>query len=369
MKVYNPRMGMDALQVFPCSRAAADQRAERAGRTGPGTCYRLFTESAYQNEMLPNPVPEIQRTNLGNVVLLLKSLVENLLDFDFMDPPPQENILNSMYQLWVLGALNNVGGLTEIGWKMVEFPLDPTLAKILLMGEQLKCVGEEKKLLWELEKERSSMIFENEENMKDYYDLLQQYKTLKRDVRDIVLLPKYVLPFLQSGRLVRVQYSTDDQPTFSIDENVTWGITINFEKVKTNAEDIKPEDNDYTVDVLNRCSVNKDIRGKKIMKIIPLNACGEPVFILLPLSQGLSSVISRTSSRHIFREVYDQCCGIWCGRLLAELSILPLTFNIVIRRIIKGDARYHVLMFKCSSSAPISNAVAVLRFQIHYAII
>ncbi|KAG5114825.1 hypothetical protein AAZX31_13G323800 [Glycine max] len=143
MKVYNPRMGMDALQVFPVSRAAADQRAGRAGRTGPGTCYRLYTESAYLNEMLPSPVPEIQRTNLGNVVLLLKSLkVENLLDFDFMDPPPQDNILNSMYQLWVLGALNNVGGLTDLGWKMVEFPLDPPLAKMLLMGEQLGCLEE-----------------------------------------------------------------------------------------------------------------------------------------------------------------------------------------------------------------------------------
>lgn len=143
MKVYNPRMGMDALQVFPVSRAAADQRAGRAGRTGPGTCYRLYTESAYLNEMLASPVPEIQRTNLGNVVLLLKSLkVENLLDFDFMDPPPQDNILNSMYQLWVLGALNNVGGLTDIGWKMVEFPLDPPLAKMLLMGEQLECLEE-----------------------------------------------------------------------------------------------------------------------------------------------------------------------------------------------------------------------------------
>ncbi|KAF8390619.1 hypothetical protein HHK36_025146 [Tetracentron sinense] len=143
MKVYNPRMGMDALQVFPVSRAAADQRAGRAGRTGPGTCYRLYTDSAYQNEMLPNPVPEIQRTNLGNVVLLLKSLkIENLLDFDFMDPPPQDNILNSMYQLWVLGALNNVGSLTDLGWKMVEFPLDPPLAKMLLMGEQLDCLNE-----------------------------------------------------------------------------------------------------------------------------------------------------------------------------------------------------------------------------------
>ncbi|KAL2528540.1 RNA helicase family protein [Forsythia ovata] len=143
IKVYNPCMGMDALQVFPVSRAAADQRAGRAGRTGPGTCYRLYTESAYLNEMLPSPVPEIQRTNLGNVVLLLKSLkIDNLLDFDFMDPPPQENILNSMYQLWVLGALNNVGNLTDLGWNMVEFPLDPPLAKMLLMGEQLGCINE-----------------------------------------------------------------------------------------------------------------------------------------------------------------------------------------------------------------------------------
>jgi pre-mRNA-splicing factor ATP-dependent RNA helicase DHX38/PRP16 len=59
--------------------------------------------------MLPNPVQEIQRTNLGNVVLLLKSLkFDNLLDFDFMDPPPQVNILNSMYQLWLLGAMKSI---------------------------------------------------------------------------------------------------------------------------------------------------------------------------------------------------------------------------------------------------------------------
>ncbi|KAK4423860.1 Pre-splicing factor ATP-dependent RNA helicase DEAH7 [Sesamum alatum] len=142
MKGYNLRMGMDALQVFPISRAAVDQRAGCIGRTGPGTCYRLI-ESAYLNEMLPSPVPEIQRTNLGNVVLLLKSLkIDNLLDFGFMDPPSQENILNSMYRLWVLGALNNVGDLTDLGWKMVEFPLDPHLAKMLLIGEQLGCINE-----------------------------------------------------------------------------------------------------------------------------------------------------------------------------------------------------------------------------------
>jgi pre-mRNA-splicing factor ATP-dependent RNA helicase DHX38/PRP16 len=98
---------------------------------------------AFKHEMLSMTVPEIQRTNLGNVVLLLKSLnVENLLDFDFMDPPPQDNILNSMYQLWILGALDNTGGLTRMGSKMVEFPVDPPLAQMLLKAEELKCSNE-----------------------------------------------------------------------------------------------------------------------------------------------------------------------------------------------------------------------------------
>jgi len=77
--------GMDALQLTPESQANANQRSGRAGRTGPGFCYRLFKERQYVNELLPNQIPEIQRTNLGNVVLLLKSLgVDNLLAFDFM---------------------------------------------------------------------------------------------------------------------------------------------------------------------------------------------------------------------------------------------------------------------------------------------
>lgn len=67
-KVYNPKNGMDALVVAPISQASARQRAGRAGRTGPGKCYRLYTEAAYKNEMLPTSVPEIQRTNLAMTV-------------------------------------------------------------------------------------------------------------------------------------------------------------------------------------------------------------------------------------------------------------------------------------------------------------
>ena len=122
LKVYNAKIGMDSLQIYPIAQANANQRSGRAGRTQPGygfrahlilafhecvcpmaelmeylgvsvchsVCYRLYTENAYKYELFPNTIPEIQRTNLSNVVLLLKSLgVTNLLNFDFIDPPPQ----------------------------------------------------------------------------------------------------------------------------------------------------------------------------------------------------------------------------------------------------------------------------------------
>ena len=79
------------LLLFNISQAQAKQRAGRAGRTGPGKCYRLYTERAYRDEMLPTAVPEIQRTNLSETVLSLKAMgINDLLSFDFMDPPPME---------------------------------------------------------------------------------------------------------------------------------------------------------------------------------------------------------------------------------------------------------------------------------------
>ena len=142
-KVYNPKIGIDDLQIYPVSQANANQRAGRAGRTGPGKCFRLYTEPVYKHELLESTVPEIQRTNLSAVVLLLKSLgVDNLLDFHFMDPPPQDNIMNSMYQLWILGALDNTGALTPLGREMVEFPLAPALSKMLIASATLQCSSE-----------------------------------------------------------------------------------------------------------------------------------------------------------------------------------------------------------------------------------
>ncbi|XP_077211328.1 RNA helicase, ATP-dependent, SK12/DOB1 protein [Tasmannia lanceolata] len=148
-----------------------------------------------------------------------------------------------------------------------------------------------------LEEERDSIVIEEEDSLKDYYNLLQQYKTLKKDIRDIAFAPRYCLPFLQPGRLVCIQCtrSDDNTPSFSTEDNVTWGVIINFERVKGLSEDDatrKPEDANYTVDVLTRCSVNKDEVAKKSIKIVPLREPGEPVVISLPISQidSLSSV-------------------------------------------------------------------------------
>jgi len=141
--VYNPRTGMESLVVTPCSRASANQRAGRGGRVGPGKCFRLYTKWAYWNELEENTTPEIQRTNLNSVVLLLKSLgVNDLINFDFMDAPPPDTLIRALEQLYALGALNDRGDLTKVGRQMAEFPTDPMLAKAVLAADKLGCVEE-----------------------------------------------------------------------------------------------------------------------------------------------------------------------------------------------------------------------------------
>ena len=140
IKCYNPKLGMDSLVVAPISQASADQRAGRAGRTGPGKCFRLYTEEAFRNEMMPVTVPEIQRTNLANTVLLLKAMgINDLINFDFMDPPPVQTLIAALESLYALGALNEEGLLTKLGRKMAEFPLEPQLSKMLLTSVDLIC--------------------------------------------------------------------------------------------------------------------------------------------------------------------------------------------------------------------------------------
>ncbi|KAK4494365.1 hypothetical protein PRZ48_014663 [Zasmidium cellare] len=140
---YDAKLGMDRLQVTPISQAQAKQRAGRAGRTGPGKCFRLYTETAFQSEMLPTTIPEIQRQNLSNTILMLKAMgINDLLGFDFMDPPPTNTMLTALEELYALSALDDEGLLTRLGRRMADFPMDPALAKSLIMSVELGCSDE-----------------------------------------------------------------------------------------------------------------------------------------------------------------------------------------------------------------------------------
>ncbi|KAK4548810.1 hypothetical protein LTR36_008583 [Oleoguttula mirabilis] len=140
---YTPATNMESLVAVPISRASANQRAGRAGRTQPGKCFRLYTKWAYHNDLPESTTPEIQRTNLNSVVLLLKSLgINDLIAFDFMDPPSPDMLIRSLEQLYALGALNDKGELTKIGRQMAEFPTDPMLAKVVLAADKEGCVEE-----------------------------------------------------------------------------------------------------------------------------------------------------------------------------------------------------------------------------------
>jgi ATP-dependent RNA helicase DHX8/PRP22 len=93
--------------------------------------------------MMPSSIPEIQRTNLGNVVLQLKAMgINDLLGFDFMDPPPVQTMVGALEGLYTLGALDDEGLLTRLGRKMAEFPLEPSLSKMLIMSAEIGCSEE-----------------------------------------------------------------------------------------------------------------------------------------------------------------------------------------------------------------------------------
>ncbi|MED6207966.1 Exosome RNA helicase MTR4 [Stylosanthes scabra] len=141
-----------------------------------------------------------------------------------------------------------------------------------------------------LEEERESIFIEEENSLKDYYDLLDQHRSLNKEVHDIIISPRHCLPFLQPGRLVSLHCTSCDEDLHQIfsEDHLTWGLVINFERVKSNAEDnatIKAEDASYMVDVLTRCVVTKDKIGKKSVKIVPLKEPGQPLVVSVPITQ------------------------------------------------------------------------------------
>lgn len=102
---YRCESGTERLSVAQISQASAKQRTGRAGRTAKGKCFRLYSQSTY-NRMSPTTVPEIQRVNLVNVVMLLKAMgIKNLMNFDFLVAPLEELLINALEQLHSVGKI------------------------------------------------------------------------------------------------------------------------------------------------------------------------------------------------------------------------------------------------------------------------
>ncbi|KAH6879675.1 P-loop containing nucleoside triphosphate hydrolase protein [Coprinopsis sp. MPI-PUGE-AT-0042] len=142
-KVYNPRIRVESLLVSPISKASAQQRAGRAGRTRPGKCFRLYTEKDFMKELEEQTYPEILRSNLANTVLeLVKLGIKDLVRFDYVDAPAPETLMRALELLNFLAALDDDGNLTPLGAMMADFPLDPQLAKMLIVSPEFRCSNE-----------------------------------------------------------------------------------------------------------------------------------------------------------------------------------------------------------------------------------
>ena len=143
LRAFNPDTGIETLTATPVSKASTTQRAGRAGRTKPGKCYRLFTQTAHDS--LPEmTIPEIQRSNLAPVILQLKALgIDNVLRFDFLTPPPAQLIIRALEVLYSLGALDDYAKLTRpLGIRMAELSVEPMMAKVLLAAPAMGCLSE-----------------------------------------------------------------------------------------------------------------------------------------------------------------------------------------------------------------------------------
>ncbi|OHS98297.1 helicase [Tritrichomonas foetus] len=140
---YDPERHMSRLIIVPVSQAAANQRAGRAGRTQAGHCYRLYTEDAFNLNLSPQTVPEIQRCDLAQVILtMLATGITDIVNFPFLDRPPKRQMLSAVEDLYHLGAITIEGKMTEDGRNISLIPVTPRLAKTLISGSRHGCAKE-----------------------------------------------------------------------------------------------------------------------------------------------------------------------------------------------------------------------------------
>lgn len=137
---YDPHRGINTLFIDKISRAAADQRAGRAGRTAPGRCVRLWSQADHGSRPA-HELPEIKRLDLAEVVLALKAAgVADLRRFRWLEAPDEAALAHAEELLTDLGALDHTGQITGIGRQMLAFPAHPRYARMLLAADTYGCV-------------------------------------------------------------------------------------------------------------------------------------------------------------------------------------------------------------------------------------
>lgn len=138
---YDPHRGINTLLIEKISRASADQRAGRAGRTAPGICLRMWNERDHERRAARD-IPEIRRLDLAETVLSLKAAgVRDLATFRWIEPPDPTGLARAETLLRDLGALEpETETLSRIGWQMLSFPVHPRYARMFLAAGELGCV-------------------------------------------------------------------------------------------------------------------------------------------------------------------------------------------------------------------------------------
>jgi len=191
LKQFRPKLGLESLLVSPISRSSAQQRGGRAGREGPGKCYRLFTEADF-NELKEATKPEILRTDLAYAILALRARgQDDVVNFDYLSPPKTESLKTALNQLYSLGAFNDAGKITTIGKKMAKLPLTPPLARVLLAAAEpsLSCLSEVVDVIAALS---SDNLFPQPVNDEDRAAMEEVHKAFRRSEGDHIMLLEVV---------------------------------------------------------------------------------------------------------------------------------------------------------------------------------
>ena len=133
--------GVQSFEVGWISKASANQRAGRAGRTGPGHCYRLYSSAVYERDFKDHADPEILNSPVEGVVLQLKAMgMKDIVNFPFPTSPGSDNLAKAERLLRDLSALTPDGQVTALGHDLATYPVSPRFAKTLLVGHQAKCI-------------------------------------------------------------------------------------------------------------------------------------------------------------------------------------------------------------------------------------